>query len=885
MDIVSKQRDTIEKRILTSIKEKMKDRKILAWAGIIFFYSSLVFVAGGIAHKEGIFGEVIKPAIDENIRLPFNYIRGLLSNPDRIAIDIKFKDYQKIARKREEALERGVLITAPDDWVPARIRWKDKDVLGEIRLKGDLSDHWERDRKWSLRIKVKGNDTILGMKVFSIQHPRTRGFMNDWYLQELCVRFAGLMRLQYDFIDVTINGENFGIYCVEEFFDDMLLVNNHHINSPIVKLYDALLWHNVVPGIGFYKSHLNEMYTISPVDAFRTKQVHSDNILLNNFLQARNLLESFRLGKLLTHQVFDADKMARLFAIMDLYGYQHSTAYSNMRLYYNPVTSLLEPIGYDETFIFQANRLEGQNKKLNLLASEDNDYIDYNEYDIWYHTFFKDRIFFEKYIKALDAISDRDFLDKFFVETEDESGRKHQILYKSFPGYRFPHKELLYKNQGVIRNLIDPVEAVQVYTKNYDNNMRMITLEVGNIQSLPVEILGVSIDNGALINSGGQILLDPKKQFEFIDFKQVSFRLPADPQWTETERGNIRLQYKILGSERVKSIQAYPWAHYDEDFPGKDFIRQQPNFRNFSFLKINEEKKSVFIESGVWKISKNLVIPKGYKVYCGPNTTIVVSKNAKILSYSPFQFIGSENAPISIESVDGQGQGIVILRTENKTIFEHVIFRKLSEPLQERWNVRGSVNFYEAPFLMKNCVFVDDRTHGGLNIIRSRFQVENVSFVNSNNDGVSVTHSNGEISNARFENNKGKGIHVSGSIVNLENVVMKNVSGIGISIDEKSRIRGGKIEIDNTYTAIESVDQSDTKLENVKLKECTYGIVVFQKRPEFGPSFTTVTNLIPDKLKFNHLVEEGSTLSVNGKEIRPNDDLDKALKFYRGKSG
>ena len=44
---------------------------------------------------------------------------------------------------------------------------------------------------------------------------------------------------------------------------------------------------------------------------------------------------------------FDLDLWAKYFAIMDLTGSYHGSLLKSVKLFYNPVTALFEPIGYD----------------------------------------------------------------------------------------------------------------------------------------------------------------------------------------------------------------------------------------------------------------------------------------------------------------------------------------------------------------------------------------------------------------------------------------------------------------------------------------------------------------------------------------------------------
>ncbi|MGH7455235.1 MAG: hypothetical protein ACRENG_28020, partial [bacterium] len=84
-----------------------------------------------------------------------NYIKGnLFAKPERLIIDIKLDDFQKLAYKREIALATRILTAGDDDFVPAKIHYQDKTVDVKIRLKGDWVDHL-LGAKWSFRIVVK----------------------------------------------------------------------------------------------------------------------------------------------------------------------------------------------------------------------------------------------------------------------------------------------------------------------------------------------------------------------------------------------------------------------------------------------------------------------------------------------------------------------------------------------------------------------------------------------------------------------------------------------------------------------------------------------------------------------------------------------------------
>ena len=156
-------------------------------------------------------GAMIGPG--ENV--PWNLLKGVTTaNTEPMVLDIKWKDLQSIIFKRRQALEEGILFTGPEDYVPVRIRFRGNRYRGKVRLKGRLPDHWSTD-KWSLRIRLSGNDTLLGMKRFAIQAPETRNLLSELVSLSL-MRREGLLAVKYYFVDVTINGVAKGVYAIEE---------------------------------------------------------------------------------------------------------------------------------------------------------------------------------------------------------------------------------------------------------------------------------------------------------------------------------------------------------------------------------------------------------------------------------------------------------------------------------------------------------------------------------------------------------------------------------------------------------------------------------------------------------------------------------------------
>ncbi|RLD65618.1 MAG: hypothetical protein DRI84_06450 [Bacteroidetes bacterium] len=847
-------------KLVRKIKALTRYKVLLALV-VLFSYSAIMILLGGNLHKEGVFGEVLKPLIQENIKIPGNYIKGILSEPERLVIDIKHKDYQRLAHKRKIAVEEGVLHPYKEDFVPAKIRWNGETIKVKLRLKGDLGDHWARDHKWSFRIKVKGDNSIMGMSVFSLQHPRTRGFLNDWHLHKILQRY-GFITLRYDFVDVIVNGRRLGIYAIEEHFDRKLIENNNHVNAPIIRIKDHLLWYLVDPKTGFEEEELEELYSSSPIDAFNTNAVNHDDVLFENFKKAKNLLEAFRRGKLLTHQVFDIDKLSKVFAVIDLFGYRHTTAYSNIRFYYNPVTSLLVPIGYDNTFIQEADSIEGQGKKLKLSDSKKPQKLD------WRGTFFEDKIFFKKYIEALVDITDDNYLDEFFTDIQDEYEEKLNIIYSNFPGYSFStQRERLYNNHAYIKSILNPLEGIQAYFKSLDESKGVLTLQIGNIRLLPVEVTSAYYGEYKLELVKGNILLQSKTPFQPVEFQEVKFKLPVGVSLSMDFENDLKVNYKLFGTNVNKEINVFNWTYYDDDFLKTDFIRQVPNYKSFDFLHVDSERKIIFIKPGEWEIRKNIIIPAGFTVVCGKGTQLNLLNAAKILSYSPLDFEGTYESRIIIKSSDSTGQGIGIIGADKKSILKNVVFMNLSSPSQDGWELPGTVTFYESEVSIENSSFIGNNTGVGLSLIRSDFNISNSEFNNTFSDAISAVFSKGSISKTSFVDSKRDALGLTGSIINIEDVRISNVLNAGINAGDRSIVTANNVEIYGAKIGVQSKDSSDVNIENVKVVDSDLGFSVIREKTEFGPAMISVNNLSVNNVRNDSVIQAKSILLINGKSI------------------
>lgn len=833
----------------------------IGFAFIFIVLASMEYGRRLAIHNQFIsFRHILGNMMETKWEMAANVLKGLFANPDQIYLDIKHKDFQKLVYKREQALQSGKLATVSnEDFVSGQIRHNDKTIPIKIRLKGDAVDHLANE-KWSFRIQLKKDYALYGMRTFSIQHPKMRNYLYEWLYHRILAE-EKILAPRYFFVKVILNGKNLGIYALEEHFQKNLIERNKNLEGPILKFDESTYWEDYVYSAG--TDHVTGLVNeaASTIDAFGMKSIQKDPILYERFLVGRNLLESFRNRKLPAHKVFNIKKMATFLALSDLMIAPHALVWHNLRFYYNPLTSLLEPIGFDGN--------AGVPDDKGILIGAYYPQID-ESWRSFYETLFEDLGFFEEYLKEVERISNVDYLDTFFSKINDELEKNHNILNKEFFYIHFS-KELFYRNQQKILKALEPIKRLHAYFQKLSK--QSIFLKVGNIQSLPVEVLYLSYKKSEKFYPTKRVLLPSKKNGpDHSVFQEVQFNLPEKFVWSEEVAKDLTIYTKILGTSTIREKEevVLPWSWLDPQLLNADLLRKTSNVEVFPFLEVNEAEKKIWIRPGTWVLRKNLIIPSSYTVIAKGKTSIDLQDAANIISYSPLSWEGTKDDPVRITSSNATGGGLVVLQASDISVLKYVFFNGFKSPKEPGWQLTGAVTFYQSPVHILNSQFSNLDAEDALNIKNSEFSMDHTVFSKAKSDAVDFDFVNGIMVNSSFEEIKGDAVDISGSEITLQNIAIREVQDKGVSAGERSSVHIDGLNVENANIGIAAKDQSEVHLENVTLSDCQMGIAVFQKKPEFGPASVVAKRISMKQVKEAYLVEENSLCHTDDQWIRPN---------------
>lgn len=809
------------------------------------------------------------------VKKPFsyvsNYIHGIGANPTKIQIDIKFEEYQKIAFQRELALKYGPsyrVHPSNPGYVPAKMSLADKTIPIKIRLKGGQVEHFGHEYKWSFKVKLKGSNSVKGMKFFSLQQAKNRGYLNEWILHKF-LRYNGIIGVKYEFIELIVNGKNYGIYAMEENMAKQLIERNGRKEGPILNYNSDIGWDVTVgQAASFYGGNVN---------AYNEKDILENPTLLANYESARSLLELFRQDSLSVKQVFDIEKLATYFAIIDLTGFKHATSLNNMKFYYNPITGLVEPIGYDNGYFVKISQpLQGQFKPLRLKGDEKFDRSLFFKGNEWFIKLFTDVDFYKAYMRALNKISDKKLLDDFFEEVDDEMQANLKILHSEHYWYNmdgeFENPDNLYHNQRYIKGLFKPQKALQSHFSGYNAAEKKVELEIGNILSFPIEIIGINYKD-SLDFYTSPISIIPSYLGKMTTYKKIDVSIPNGFNFHDSMLVDMKLNFRLLGTDSILTENIYPWSVMRKDFAAVDLVRQEPNFESFPFLINDKVNKIISFKAGNWEISEDVIIPKGYSVNANAGVMIDLINKASIFSYSPIFLRGTEEAPVIIMSSDSTGQGITVMTAQEESALENVIFKNLSRPSKATWSLSGAVSFYESPVRFNGVLF-DSNLEGDdyLNVIRSVFYMENTTFYNTNSDAFDADFCQGHIINSKFIKSGNDAIDVSGSSIKVSHVTIDSVGDKAISGGEQSNFYIDNITIRNAELAITSKDKSMVKINNSTIEDTRVAYTAFVKKPEYGHSGIEVTNTTLKNIELDYLIEKGCYMLIDKLAVETVDE-------------
>tara|TARA_Y100000589_G_scaffold113288_1_gene107678 strand:- start:1056 stop:3692 length:2637 start_codon:yes stop_codon:yes gene_type:complete len=797
-------------------------------------------------------------------KAPYRYIASYGTQIKKLKIDIPQKEIMQISQDRENAIKSGFILPSMKNFRNIKITFQDKTLKAKIRLKGDMLDH-VKTNKWSYRVELKNNKTLFGLKKFSLQSPRRRAFLNEWLFHEL-LKYEGLPFLRYKLVELYINGKYKGIYSLEEHFDKLTIENSKYREGPIIGLEESNWWKNQIKGL----TNTEEINNFeNDIQKRRIKLFDRKNILKNNnqkflYLNAENKLRRFIKNNHEFSDTFEAEKFGKYLAIIDLLGAGHNLHWNQLRLYYNPITGKFIPIGFDSNPGISIKRMS---------------------YDtsIFGRSLLEEKQVINNYNKNLEKIISNEYWEEFIKKSRNKKINLLKKMHRSYPWYDLKdYPSFIKENKNVIKNYLYPTE--HLITRLIFKNNSSVNLEIKNNADSPIEINKILIDNKFLNTNVFKLdgRLSEKKVINIADKELINLIINNARESTI----DISVFNKSIGTNDYKRdiSKAFLINEYEKNDLNNQssFNKKLLNIKNFTFLKIDNKSKQIFIPNGVYYIEKTLFIPKEYDLIVEKGTEINFLENGAIYSEGEIYLNGTKGSTIKINGKSNNNY-IALFNTQNTSMFSYVEFDGLS--INNLKNISGSISTYESDIKIYNCKFKNIKSEDAINVFRSKFDIKSTSFFNIKSDAIDIDFGEGTLKNLDFSNIGNDGIDISGTNLYLKNIKMKNISDKGLSAGEKSKLFFDNLELSNSSIGITSKDSSEIIGNNLKLNSLEVGFAAYTKKPEYDGGSIIISNyeyFRKDKYSNTtklYLLEDGSSININQIQLEKNSENVKDL-FY-----
>lgn len=783
--------------------------------------------------------------------------KGLLFGfPDRpeletLYIDVDPEEYRSLLADRSRAISLGIL-TSPSE-VRAKLRFKNERLRANVRLKGDLIDHWKNKRRMSLRIEVKGDASVLHFNEFSLQKPSSRQHPYDQIYQRL-VRRTGNLSATHEMVKVVFNGEAWGVMTMEEGMTSEFLEKQRRKESLIVRFADeaegALEIASRKLGVARYAPYRLSNDTLY-VKMYEEKKYSLDPAYRKwySYINQERLAQHHR-----NTPLYDVDAYSRALAVSSLWNDGHSLWHANSRHYFNPYTLKLEPITTDAYIPYAIGEEIDSYPRVMFNPMLNNSVYNYvmsteafrERIDVNFQTAAKAVEFAETEFSAVSSYFPLDPID-------DDSLMVLANNVEILSDYNVRSDWFAFKDLTRLDALSPPtaeqLELIpdHVQLRHFEDGL----IQIYNLLPVPVKISGIFLDGSIAIDQGFSIPGYRIGEYESVSIQtnligNLDARLAVETQYlgaTRRTHAHLTMSVENMHNPLVKTYQG-----------------------ELAFLQPNSVGGWHW-QSGDWEITSPLVIEGNLEIESGAN--IRFSEDSYLIVRGAIVAEADDRAQISFDALNQTWKGVYSMQASQPSSFKNVIFRNYTSLSDGLLNLTGGITFYQSDVVFQNVTLANIQGEDAINIVESDFQFDNLEIRDAASDGLDSDFSEGSIVNSRFVNISGDATDFSGSEAVLENITADLVYDKVVSVGEESNVHISGGNFTNVGVGIVSKDGSNAVAEEISIGPYVLGAAMTYQKKSFYDKPSLVLRRISVDGERAFIRQVGSAMQLDQIDVPP----------------
>lgn len=643
---------------------------------------------------------------------------------EELNLYIPTESQEKLDEYVDRGLKQELLTNEEKKYVSAGFVFRGDTIPIELRLKGDLTDHIVSE-KISYRIKLPDTNRFYGSSTFSIQHPKTREYVSELFMHRL-FKEEGLTATTFEFCRVTINGEYKGVYAFEGHFDDPTLMAFDQLPGPVLKFDESNYWS--------WKRDPKfrvPMFDHARILPFKKSATTKDPERLVQFQQAANLLMYYRDNHTDLGAVFDLDKVARYWALLDFGNVKHSRIYRNHRYYYNPITTRLEMIGFDMHAGADLNENVFAEDVFVKGAKPRGYFLEY--------FLFNNPEFRERYMGYLRKYSSEQYIDEVERRFLPEMRLAEALIQKEEPDYLFDF-DYFRNHAKTVREKLDQIESQwDRYWEEEADSMRMTLPTDYELLSDQRFLPEISVNAYTYFKDG--VIWVQAENFHLAPVNVLGYSLADDPgmypleeswvlpAYTEIDHPVMEMAVKFQPEKIIiqpqndttqrAEVPVLPWKHPVKAHPR---LKLSTEFDTISKWYDILEDRLIFHGNG-GPIDELLYIPAQYKVTIAEQASIQFQEGGGLIVNNDFEAVGKADQKIVFEDLDGTSKGLTILGSATVEL-DHLVLKNLQVLNHEGWKTFAPFTIFEANLRVGKIDFETNTTSPFVHLIRSNISAD-----------------------------------------------------------------------------------------------------------------------------------------------------------------
>ncbi|MFN3875819.1 MAG: hypothetical protein ACK4L7_07910, partial [Flavobacteriales bacterium] len=508
-----------------------------------------------------------------------------------------------------------------------------------------------------------------------------------------------------------------------------------------------------------------------------------------------------------------------------------SMDWSDVKFCYDPILKRVEPIAYESFSAHAIRKLAGSGR-----------YVGRSEPGMDLHTqWFNDEAVFRAYVRHLERVSRKSWLDSAFTALQPALDSASATLYREFP-YKELDRKVYYRNQQIIRKLLNPPKAFHAYLR--DNGPDTVRITVVPIEALPMEIHALVLPDGTRAEPLDARIIPIRKAGRVGD--PVELRFPVNGK---AGREGLRMACSVLGASEQREVEVFPYALLDGEAVAH---RAAADPRALPFLAFDEHARTISIKPGAWAIGADVELPGGYTVAATAPLRLSIGTGVRLTSRSPLVWLGLEEAPIQLVN-DGE---LVLLETGGRSQLKHLAATGT-----------GRVVLHQAPALLERCAFAASGDADHVTIVRGAVELRACSFTGGA-DGLSLIAAQVQAEDCAVDGVKDDALVVRGGSLSWKHGALKAGKGAGLKLGVQGEAALEGAVVRSGANGIEVREGSRLTVAKGSIEADGTGILVKGLERISGPSRAEVKGT---GIKAAVEVEpgDGNTVIRDGKALGP----------------